>query len=94
MQQGNLTHVHQFWQQQTTQDFQLWKPASTWQDNWQGETYTEIDQELNYRRIKYSNQQDKLRWGHTPRGIFTTKEAHQLRYSNSQIDKDQLWERV
>lgn len=94
MQQANLTHVHQFWQQQATQDFHLWKLAGTWQANWQGETFTEIDQKLNNRRIKCSDQQDKLRWGHTPRGMFTTKEAYQLRYSASQTDKDQLWDRV
>ncbi len=76
MQQADLTHVHQFWQQQAPQEFQLWKPASTWQANWQGETYTEIDQELNHRRIKHSDQQDKLRWGHMPKGMFTTKEAY------------------
>ena len=94
MQQANHTLVHQFWQQHTVQDFQIWKPANTWQPDWQGETHTEIDQELNYRRIKYSHLEDKLRWGHTPKGMFTTKEAHHLRYSVSQTDNDQIWERV
>eukprot|EP00253_Pinus_taeda_P009559 PITA_09559 len=62
MQQANLTHVSQFWEQHPLQDFQQWKPASSWQIDWHGETYTEIDQELSHRKIKYSNQQDKLRW--------------------------------
>lgn len=94
MQQADQIHVHQFWQQQTPQDFQLWKSASTWQANWQGETYEEIDQELKLRKIEYSDQKDKLRWGHRPKGIFTTKEAYQLRYQPMQTARDQLWDQV
>lgn len=48
MQPVNLTHIHQFWQQHMLQYFQLWKPASTWQADWQGESHAEIDQELNH----------------------------------------------
>eukprot|EP00253_Pinus_taeda_P024712 PITA_24712 len=94
MQQANLTHVYQFWQQQPLQEFKHWKPASSWQIDWHGETYTEIDQELSHRKIKHSNQQDKLRWGHTTKGMFTTREAYQLCYTNTNTTKDQLWDQI
>eukprot|EP00253_Pinus_taeda_P006105 PITA_06105 len=71
---------------------QLWQ--AKYARDWQGEEYTDIDQELNQRKIRLSQQQDKLRWGYTTKGTFTTKEAHHLRYSNLQADKDQLWEKV
>ena len=90
MNQGSIPLVHQFWQPSPTHDFQTWKPARLWQIDWQGEEYTNIDQELNNRKIRLSFQQDKLRWGYTTKGTFTTKEAHHLRYSNLQADKDQL----
>eukprot|EP00253_Pinus_taeda_P015841 PITA_15841 len=70
------------------------KSASTWQANWQGESYTEIEQELNQRKIKQSDQQGKLRWCHTPKGMFTMKEAHHLRYTPTQANKDKLWDQV
>lgn len=88
MQQEKLTCVHQFWQQSSNHDFRIWKQASLWQMDWQGESHSDIDQELTYRRIQYSTQQDQLRWGHTPKGTFTTKEAHQLRYSELQANRD------
>eukprot|EP00253_Pinus_taeda_P019493 PITA_19493 len=86
--------VQQFWQPHTIHDFRIWKQGNTWQPDWQGETYTDIEQELNHRKIKCSHLEDKMRWGHTPKGMFKTKESHQLRYSASQTDKDPLWERV
>ena len=94
MKQGNITQVHQFWQQTPQHDFQTWKPALLWQPDWQGEQYTDIEQELANRKIRQSNQQDKLRWGYTTKGIFTTKEAHLLRYSNLQADKDKIWGQI
>jgi len=94
MQQENLIQVHQFWQQTQHQEYQIWRPANSWQRDWASETYLDLDQELTQRRIRYSNQQDKLRWDHKHKGTFTTKEAHQLRYSDTQGDQDQLWARV
>eukprot|EP00253_Pinus_taeda_P023386 PITA_23386 len=94
MQHTNLINVSQFWQQQALQDFQQWKPASSWQTDWHGETFTEIEQELSHRKIKHSNQQDKLRWGYTTKGTFTTKEAYILRYAHGLTDKDQLWNHI
>lgn len=94
MQQNEQIHVNQFWQQQSPQGFQLWKPANTWQANWQEETYNEIDQELNLRKIKLSNQKDCLRWGYTTKGMFTTKESYQILHHPIQINKDQLWDQV
>jgi len=94
MQHSNLTKVSQYWQQQALQDFQQWKPASSWKTDWHGETYEDIDQELNQRQIKLSNQQDKLRWGHTSKGIFTTKESYTIRYDHSHTEKDQLWNHI
>eukprot|EP00253_Pinus_taeda_P015050 PITA_15050 len=94
MHHADIINVHQFWQQQTSDNFHCWKSASTWQANWQGESYTEIEQELNQRKIKQSDQQGKLRWGHTPKGMFTTKEAHHLRYTPTQANKDKLWDQV
>eukprot|EP00253_Pinus_taeda_P020218 PITA_20218 len=58
------------------------------------EVHSEIEQELNQRKIKQSDQQGKLRWGHTPKGMFTTKEAHHLRYTPTQANKDKLWDQV
>jgi len=94
MHHADIINVHQFWQQQTSDNFHCWKSASTWQANWQGESYTEIEQELNQRKIKQSDQHGKLRWGHTPKGMFTTKEAHHLRYTPTQENKDKLWDQV
>lgn len=94
MNQGSIPLVHQYWQPTPTYDYQTWKPARLWQIDWQGEAHTDIDQELNQRKIRISQHQDKLRWGYTTKGTFTTKEAHHLRYSNDQADKDQLWEKV
>jgi len=61
MKQENITQVHQFWQQYPQHDFKTWKPARLWQIDWQGELYTDIDQELTNRKIQHSNEQDKLR---------------------------------
>eukprot|EP00253_Pinus_taeda_P011233 PITA_11233 len=94
MQQSNTSKFSQFWQQQETQDFRTWKPASSWQTDWQGETYADIGQELLQRKITPSSQKDKLRWGHTSRGIFTTKESYTIRYDQSTNDKDQLWTHI
>lgn len=55
MQQESLTHVHQFWQRSTHHDLQTWKPARLWQIDWQGEQYSDIDQELTNRKIRHSN---------------------------------------
>eukprot|EP00253_Pinus_taeda_P012763 PITA_12763 len=78
------------------QEHSFWEvhSASTWQANWQGESYTEIEQELNQRKIKQSDQHDKLHWGQTPKGMFTTKEAHHIRYTPAQANKDKLWDQV
>lgn len=92
MQHNDQIHVYQFWQQQSPQGFQLWRSAGTWQANWQEETYEEIDQELKLRKIKLSDHNEKVRWGYTPKGMFTTKEAYQLLYQPTQIIKDQLWD--
>ena len=78
MQHNDQILVHQFWQQHTSQDFQLWSSAETWQANWQEEMYAEIDQKLKLRKIKISDQKDKVHWGYTPKGMFTTKEAYQF----------------
>lgn len=94
MQQENLIHVHQFWHPTLNQDYQSWRLANSWQRDWEGEPYSDLDQELTQRRIRYSHQQEKLRWGHKHKGTFTTKEAHQLRYSDSQDNHDQIWARV
>ena len=51
MQQANLTCVHQIWQESSNHDFRIWKQASLWQMDWQGESHSDIDQELTYRRI-------------------------------------------
>eukprot|EP00253_Pinus_taeda_P001588 PITA_01588 len=94
---------HSFWEIHSGKAARFWEDS--WQQLpklanlfhkplWQGEEYTDIDQELNNRKIRLSFQQDKLRWGYTTKGTFTTKEAHHLRYSNLQADKDQLWEKV
>eukprot|EP00253_Pinus_taeda_P013020 PITA_13020 len=92
--ESNTTNVSQFWQQQEPPDFCTWKPARSWQTDWQDETYDDIDKELLQRKIIPSSQQDKLRWGHTSRGIFTTKEAYSIRYDQGTHEKDQLWTHV
>eukprot|EP00253_Pinus_taeda_P015536 PITA_15536 len=94
IQQENLIQVQQFSQQTEHHGYRLWKPTSSWQRDWEGETDSDIEQELTHRRIRHSNQQDKLRRGHTHKGTFTTKEAHQLRFLDTQADKDQIWARV
>jgi len=65
---------------------------NTWQANWLEETYDEIDNELKLRKIKLSDQKDRLRWGYTTKGLFTTKEAYQILYQPLQIIKDPLWD--
>jgi len=94
MQQDHLTQVHQFWHPTANHDFRTWIKSSLWQRSWKGETYEEIEQELLYRKIRYSTQQDRLRWGHQTKGTFTTKEAHRLRYTDNQADKDHIWEKI
>jgi len=37
-----------------------------------------MHKELTNRKIRYTKKKDVLRWGYTPRGIFTTKEAYTL----------------
>eukprot|EP00253_Pinus_taeda_P016597 PITA_16597 len=90
----NLANISQFWQQHAHTDYQQWRPASTWQEDWHEETFAEIEQELSHRKIKTSNKQDRLRWGHTTKGVFTTKEAYTLRYAQNHNDKDQLWSNI
>ena len=72
----------------------MWRPAVSWQDNWQEEIYNDLDQELNLRKIRHSDQMDKIRWGYTPRGMFTTKEAYRLLYQPEQPFKDQIWDQI
>ena len=57
-------------------------------------TFEEIEQELNLRKIKTSEQQDKVHWGHTPKGMFTAKEAYQLLCLPRETAKDQLWDQI
>lgn len=94
MQHSDQTQVYQFWQQHSLQGYQQWRSADTWQANWQEETFEVIDQELELRKIKLSNQRDKIRWGYTTKGTFNTKEAYQILYHPKQIVKDQLWDRI
>eukprot|EP00253_Pinus_taeda_P020881 PITA_20881 len=94
MQRNNLAGISQFWQQHAGTDYQQWKPARTWQEDWQGENYEEIELELNHRKIKKSNKQDRLRWGNTTKGVFTKKEAYNLRYAQNSNEKDQLWRNI
>eukprot|EP00253_Pinus_taeda_P032484 PITA_32484 len=51
MQQTNFNKVSQFWLQQDHQDFRTWKPARSWQTDWQEETFDDIDKELLQRKI-------------------------------------------
>jgi len=94
MQRNNLESITQFWIPTEGTDFQQWKPAHTWQEDWQGESHEDIEQELKQRKIKKSDKQDRLRWGHTIKGVFTTKEAYNIRYAPNTNDKDQLWSNI
>lgn len=62
--------------------------------NWQDETYAEIDQELNQRKIRFATQEDRLRRGYTPRGSFTTKEAYRLLFPFAHAHKDNIWTQI
>eukprot|EP00253_Pinus_taeda_P023835 PITA_23835 len=103
MQHNDQIHVHQFWQQQSPQGFQLWRTAGTWQANWQEETYEEIGQELKVRKIKLSDQHDKVRWGYTPKAspqeclilknwnLYLTLLAQVKPNSSIHTDSPQFW---
>ena len=86
--------VNQFWKPLFSHGHQLWKPSLTWQEDWQGGTYADNEQELNLRRIKVSSLIDRLRWGYTPQGNFSTQEAYRLLYSPHQNQQDRMWVQV
>lgn len=50
----------------------------------------ELHKELTNRKIKVNTGSDVLRWGYTPKGTYTTKEAYQI-MSQTQEPNDPTW---
>eukprot|EP00253_Pinus_taeda_P009416 PITA_09416 len=65
------------------QGYRKWKQTDRLIRNADYQNKETLERELEKRRIRYSEGKDILRWGYTPRGSFTTKEAYKLKCQDS-----------
>eukprot|EP00253_Pinus_taeda_P019463 PITA_19463 len=85
--------VAYYWNPSNTQGFRQWKPVEQIVKQ-EAEAYSgEIHKELTNRKIKVNTGSDVLRWGYTPRGTYTTKEAYEI-MSHSQDPIDPTWNSI
>ena len=67
-----LETVNQYWDDTDKQGYRQWKQATRIARNANEQESHAITDELNNRCIRVSHDQDILRWGHTPKGTFST----------------------
>lgn len=91
MQQKEKVNHH--WIPSLNQGYRQWLKVAQIIRQGTEQIYNEIDTELTNRKIRFSSKKDILRWGYTPRGIFTIKGAYNLLISN-QDSKDPIWEKI
>lgn len=70
--------VNQHWTSNLNQGYRQWLNAAQIIRQGTEEIYNELDTELMNRNIQFSDKKDILRWGYTPRGTFSRKEACNL----------------
>ena len=85
--------VQKQWTLSIEQGYREWKQAERLIRNADEQTMEAINSELQNRRIKLSDSRDILRWGYTPKGSFSTKEAYKI-MCNDPIPLDPLWSRI
>eukprot|EP00253_Pinus_taeda_P028396 PITA_28396 len=85
--------VKQQWTQEIEQGYRQWKQSDKLIRNVDNHTKEILERELQKRQIRYSEGKDILRWGYTPRGSFTMKEAYQIKSQDS-VPQDPIWGRI
>eukprot|EP00253_Pinus_taeda_P030690 PITA_30690 len=70
-----------------------WKPVRQIAQHETKAHNTELHKELTSRRIKVHTGSNVLRWGYTPKGTYTTKEAYQI-MCQTQEPIDPAWHRI
>ena len=88
-----LETVQQQWTDAAEQGYRKWKQTARIIRNTDEQAKDALNSELKTRWIRISNNMDILRWGYTPRGTFSTKEAYKI-ISNDPAPKDPLWSRL
>ena len=73
--------------------FRQWKPFHLIMPHAQSPEVEALNKELQRRQIRSSDDPDILRWGHTTKGMFSTKEAYSLMYP-SPLPRDTLWQMI
>eukprot|EP00253_Pinus_taeda_P018592 PITA_18592 len=86
-------HVSQYWTQSINQGFRQWKPTEQIIHHETEDYYSDLHKELTSRKIRCTTGKDVMRWGYTPRGNYTTKEAYKLMLQTQEL-VDPAWTRL
>eukprot|EP00253_Pinus_taeda_P021563 PITA_21563 len=66
------------------------QPSNDWEERQQEKARENLETELQKRMLRYNEGEDLLRWGYTPRGSFTTKEAYRIQ-NQDEKPPDPIW---
>ena len=81
------------WTDNTEQGYRQWKQAERIIGNNDEQTKGALNTKLKTRCIKTSNSRDILRWGYSPKGSYSTKEAYKI-LCRDPTPKDPLWGKI
>jgi len=82
-----------FWTPSIIHGFRQWKPVRKITQKEMEAHNMELHKELTSRRIRVHTGSNFLRWGYTPKGTYTTKEAYQI-MCQTQEPIDPSWQRI
>jgi len=75
-----LTLVKDYWKEGGEHEvWREWKGPEDWDNNIEEDLKTQLNKELDSRRIKSREGPDILKWGGNTKGTFTTKEAYTIK---------------
>ena len=95
MEQEGRILVRQYWTPLRDQEkWRHWIPREDWQDYNRPLDFTRFWESLQSRKILTQHEQDKLRWGHQPKGSFTIKEDYLLEVNQEIQIKDPIWNNI
>ena len=74
--------------------FRRWIPGTVWEHYGSEDEILKITEALQDLYICKNNQQDKLRWGMTPKGTFSIQEAYRIQGGFTQVPDETIWKNL
>lgn len=75
--------IKDYWNQDSEKGYRIWKTGNHVLINENIKLSGELERELSKRKIRCVETKDILRWGHQPKGAYTTKEAYKILCNDS-----------